>query len=243
MYTVTSCNMCPSSNKLPLHTYRWKPLHKGPKVKIFKKKSLSDTGCGRTVFAKDILDRYRIPYQKNSRGERLLAANGEEMHINGVLKITGTFQGKSKVMDCLVSDDLHEEIIVAGHDASAVGAVYITPDIEEENEEKANPHIQCAAINVHITADVEEKPEEEASPNTRCATINSKTPCQKVKEASQNTRCATINSKTPCQKVKEFLSHIFEKYTCLSDKISPKPMQGFPDMVINIDENAERGKG
>ena len=69
------------------------------------------------------------------------------MHINGVLYIVGTFQGKSKTMDCLVSDDLQNEIIVAGHDASAVGAVHITPDEEDEEEGTTpNPQPRCAVL-------------------------------------------------------------------------------------------------
>ena len=112
------------------------------------------------------------------------------MHINGVLHITGTFKGKSKIMDCLVSDDLQDEIIVAGIDAADVGAVLISPDEEEAEDDTQDPN-----------------------------------------------RCNVLRPETsPCKKVSDFTKSIVKRYPCISDKLSSKPMTGFPDMVINLKE-------
>ena len=107
----------PKSQPCNLHTYHFgipnseKP---GTAPFRFKKKCLSDSGCSRTVISKDILDRHNIKYEPNILNERLLAAGGGELHVNGTIVLEGTFytgknESKTVYMDCLVSDSLFDE--------------------------------------------------------------------------------------------------------------------------------------
>lgn len=94
------------------------------------------------MIAKSIIDKYGIKYDKDTLGERLLAAGGGELHVNGVVILDGTFtdkHGNSKTcyMNCLVSDSIHDEIIVSWFDAENVGAVKIAEDFAPS---------RCAAI-------------------------------------------------------------------------------------------------
>ena len=117
-------------------------------------KSLSDTGCSRTVIAKNVLDKYGVKYQKDTIGERLVAAGGGELSVNGVIILDGSFTNKhgvtkTRYMNCLVSDSLHDEVIVSWFDAENVGAVVISEDfapprcaaVTEELSEKAREEI------------------------------------------------------------------------------------------------------
>ena len=114
----------PSKHSEPcnLHTYNFGlPDTKKPGAApfIFKKKCLSDSGCSRSIVSKDVLDRYGIKYEPNTLGERLLAAGGTPLHVNGRVVLEGTFytdklgNKKSCFMDCLVSDSLFDEIIIS----------------------------------------------------------------------------------------------------------------------------------
>ena len=80
------------------------------------------------MVAKNLLQKHGIKFEKNTEGERLQTANKQELRVNGVLILAGTFQGKTVHMNCLVSDALHLEIIVSWHDAEKIGAVKITKD-------------------------------------------------------------------------------------------------------------------
>ena len=106
---------------------------------------MSDSGCSRSIVSKDVLDRYGIKYEPNTLGERLLAAGGTPLHVNGRVVLEGTFytdklgNKKSCFMDCLVSDSLFDEIIISWKDATTVGALKISEDFD------IDPSI-CSAI-------------------------------------------------------------------------------------------------
>ena len=68
---------------------------------------------------------------KNVKKDRLLAANKQDLHVNGVVELKGTYKGKSIYMSCLVTDDLEDEIIVSWHDSHWIGAV-VKPDYGEK---------------------------------------------------------------------------------------------------------------
>ena len=78
----------------------------------------------RTVIAKDVVD---ITLKENTKRERLLAANKQDLNVLGIVKLKGTYHGKLVHMNCLVTDDLVNEIIVSWHDAHWVGAI-VRPD-------------------------------------------------------------------------------------------------------------------
>ena len=151
----------PSEPSAPcsLHTYHFglpddnKP---GAAPFIFKKKCLSDSGCSRSIISKDILDHYGIKYEPNTLGERLLAAGGTPLHVNGRITLEGTFytdklgNKKSCYMDCLVSDSLYDEIIISWKDATTVGALKISEDFDIDpsvcllSNQKLTPKTQTA---------------------------------------------------------------------------------------------------
>ena len=116
----------------PLQPYTWEPLGKGA---TFKKASLSDSGCTKTTVAADLMRKHGIPVDPNYLGERLEAANGAPMHVSGTVTLSGTFDptGKSVYMDCLVTEQLSNEIIVSWYDAEAVGALTLVRRIVHTN--------------------------------------------------------------------------------------------------------------
>jgi hypothetical protein len=56
-----------------------------------------------------------------------LAANKQDLHINGIVKLNGTYYDTLIYMNCLVTANLKNKIIVSWHDAHWIGAV-IRPD-------------------------------------------------------------------------------------------------------------------
>ena len=79
--------------------------------------------------------KHGIPVDPNYLGERLEAANGAPMHVSGTVTLSGTFDptGKSVYMDCLVTEQLSNEIIVSWYDAEAVGALTLVRRIVHTN--------------------------------------------------------------------------------------------------------------
>ena len=109
----------------------------------FTQECLSDTGCSRTIIAKDILVNHGIPFGENSLGERLQGVNKQDINVNGVVFIKGKYvdsKGKvrSRYMNCLVTDELSNEIIVSWHDAASLGAVVM--------DGSPGPISTCAAV-------------------------------------------------------------------------------------------------
>ena len=48
------------------------------------------------------------------------------MIVNGTVKLTSTFQGKSTLIDALVSEDLKDTILISWYDAEELGSLSIT---------------------------------------------------------------------------------------------------------------------
>ena len=82
---------------------------------------MSDSGCTKSVFAKDKLDKYRFRYGPNINKERLMAGSNSKMRVCGVLYSLYTYNGKTEIMHGLVSFDLSGKIIVSRFDAKRVG--------------------------------------------------------------------------------------------------------------------------
>ena len=88
----------------------------------------SDSGNARSLVAKDILEEKGIEFYEAPANEHISAPNGTDMHINGCLFLLATFKDQQIYLDCLVTDDLSEEIIVSWHEAERIGAIKIAED-------------------------------------------------------------------------------------------------------------------
>ena len=75
--------------------------------------------------ARNVLQKHKIKIEPNLEGVRLQAANQSELRVNGVIILSGTYDGTglTTLMNCLVSEDLDDEIIVSWFDAQRVGAL------------------------------------------------------------------------------------------------------------------------
>ena len=172
-----------------VHTYRFSPLE-GEKGTSFEMKCLSDTGCSRTIIAKNIVDKFGYPILPNVNNDRLQTANKQEMRVNGIVVVEGSWirGDNSKMFDCLVSDELDNEIIVSWHDAEGTGTIQIAKEIGEYVKSISNA----------------------------------------IDQPSKD-------------ELKRVLDSWFQKYPCLSDKLSAEPMAGEP-MRINITKGANPRK-
>ena len=181
----------------------WTPIGSG---RTFHKKCLSDTGCSRTVIAKDVVEKYGIPIMKNVKKDRLLAANKQDLHVNGVVELKGTYKGKSIYMSCLVTDDLEDEIIVSWHDSHWIGAV-VKPDYGDGSLPPFTVSTPgCKTISTPINFG--------SSPQKQLPPRNFVPP---LSDSERD----------------EILKGWYEKYPCLSDELSDSPMKGDP-MIINL---------
>ena len=99
------------------------------------KKCLSDSGCTKTIISADVLQKHQIPIEPNVNGEKLIAANGAPMLVCGTVTLEGTFDGsgKNKFIDCLVTQQLENSIIVSWHDAEELGAITPVRQIVHDN--------------------------------------------------------------------------------------------------------------
>ena len=68
---------------------------------------IPDSGSSRTIFGKSLLNKKGIKFEPNLDSEELYNASSNPMTVNGTVKLTTTFNGKSKLIDGLVSEDLH----------------------------------------------------------------------------------------------------------------------------------------
>ena len=91
----------------------------------FEHKVIPDSGSSRTIFAKDILDKYGILYEPNYENEELFNASSNPMTVNGTVQLTATFQGKSTRVDALVSEDLKDTVLLSWYDAEELGSISI----------------------------------------------------------------------------------------------------------------------
>ena len=112
------------SKPSPRHTYRF-TSETGVE---FVLPCISDSGNARTLVAKDLLDEKGIKYYEADADEHLTAPNGADMHIDGCVMLLATFKDTHIYVDCLVSSDISQEVIVSCHDSERIGAISITPD-------------------------------------------------------------------------------------------------------------------
>ena len=64
---------------------------------------IPDSGSSRTIFGKQLLDKQGIKFEPNTDAEQLYNASNNPMCVNGTVQLTATFNGKSKLIDGLVS--------------------------------------------------------------------------------------------------------------------------------------------
>ena len=117
---------------------------------LFKQRCLSDSGCSRTVIAKNVLQRQGIKFDINVLGERLLTAAGHDLQVNGIITLEGGFKNehgitKTTYMHCLVSDSIKDEIIISSFNAEAVGSLTIAKDFDHDSEFN-NATSRCATV-------------------------------------------------------------------------------------------------
>ena len=102
------------------------------KSKSFDYEITPDSGSTRTILAKNILDKYKIPYKPNTSNETLFNASKKPMTVNGIVDLTAKFNGNSKQINGLVSEDLKNTILLSWFDAEDLGSLSITRQINEE---------------------------------------------------------------------------------------------------------------
>ena len=94
--------------------------------RIFYHDVIPDTGSSRTIFAKNLLDKNGITLEPNYDDEQLFNASSNPMTVNGTVQLTASFQGKSKLIEGLVSQDLKDDILLSWYDAEDLGSISIT---------------------------------------------------------------------------------------------------------------------
>ena len=87
---------------------------------------IPDSGSSRTIFGKDLLDKHGIKFEPNHDSEELYNASSNPMTVNGTVQLTATFNGKSKLINGLVSEDLKDEVLLSWFDAEDLGSLSIT---------------------------------------------------------------------------------------------------------------------
>ena len=87
---------------------------------------IPDSGSSRTIFGKSLLNKKGIKFEPNLDSEELYNASSNPMTVNGTVKLTTTFNGKSKLIDGLVSEDLEDEVLLSWYDAEDLGSLSIT---------------------------------------------------------------------------------------------------------------------
>ena len=208
------------------------PVHEGPK---FSMESLSDSGCMRTCIAKNVLQKYKIEYEQNKEGVRLQAANNSELKVNGVIILSGTYDGTklTTLMHCLVTQDLDNEIIVSWFDAQRVGAL----NMHGVNLDRLS---LCNKLSQSVS-------EEEFYIRCELNLIYQVTEiCSLNGESSETTfqtdiaLCATIkHSKQEDDNFKTIIQNLKNKFPCISDRLSKEPMKGTP-MKIQLKKDYEK---
>ena len=87
---------------------------------------IPDSGSSRTIFGKDLLDQQGIIFEPNLDAEELYNASNNPMTVNGTVLLTATFNGKTKLINGLVSEDLKDQILLSWFDAEDLGSLAIT---------------------------------------------------------------------------------------------------------------------
>ena len=106
-----------------LHNYHFESLDRS--ARIPKKPRLSDSGCTKSVFSKNELDRYGFKFEPNFKNERLQAAGDHELRVCGVVDSLYSYNGSTRLLHALVTPDLTDEIIISRIDAERVNAIKV----------------------------------------------------------------------------------------------------------------------
>ena len=87
---------------------------------------IPDSGSSRKIFSKGLLDKQGIKYEPNLDSEELYNASSNPMTVNGTVQLTATFNGKSKLIEGFVSEDLKDQVLLLWYDAEDLGSLSIT---------------------------------------------------------------------------------------------------------------------
>ena len=84
----------------------------------FACKILPDTGSTISLFNINAVKKYNLHFDSSpeAKSHKLLAANGAEMHVFGVLDLQAKYQGKTIHLDCLVVQDIGCNAFISWHD-------------------------------------------------------------------------------------------------------------------------------
>ena len=84
----------------------------------FACKVLPDTGSTISLFNIDTVKKYGLHFDDSpeAKSHKLLAANGAEMYVYGVLDLQAKYQGKTVHLDCLVVQDIGCNAFISWHD-------------------------------------------------------------------------------------------------------------------------------
>ena len=82
-----------------------------------------DSGATRTIFSKNILEKYGITFGQNTSNEKLFNASMKPMVVDGIVQLTANFNGRSKVINGLVTKDLQDIILISWYDAEDLGSI------------------------------------------------------------------------------------------------------------------------
>ena len=91
-----------------------------------------DSGATRTIFSKNILEKYGITFGQNTSNEKLFNASMKPMTVNGIVQLTANFNGRSKVINGLVTKDLQDIILISWYDAEDLGSISIARNVTRE---------------------------------------------------------------------------------------------------------------
>ena len=58
-----------------------------------------DSGATRTIFSKNILEKYGITFGQNTSNEKLFNASMKPMAVNGIVQLTANFNGTARPRD------------------------------------------------------------------------------------------------------------------------------------------------
>ena len=80
---------------------------------MFEHDVIPDSGSSQTIIAKNLLEKHGINFEPNHENEELFNASSNSMTVNGTVQLTATFNGKSALIDALVSEELKDTILLS----------------------------------------------------------------------------------------------------------------------------------
>lgn len=84
--------------------------------------ALPDTGTSRSIINLETFRRLKCELNKRER-QHCTTANGTTLYIAGSAKIRLSFEGQTVVINCLVAEDLHEEMLISWRDLQRMGII------------------------------------------------------------------------------------------------------------------------